>query len=256
MFVNTGAADAWNAACETTIMAAAVPPRPSLLVPRPSPSVSRRAPAKSEPRLQLQSVDLESVEENDGREMAVESASHQRATLLRPLGKNDPLEGVVRALRGVSCERAVEAACVCIAACAKAVGCRAAIVHLWDPREENFVIVYSLGSGGSLLLNARHGAHDPLLDEAFAKRAPRVMNFEGARASLARHAVVGGAWSVLVAPVGDDHAPLAAIELIDPLDGSCFDDRHVAAARYTAQRLGELLRAATSAIGMLIAPGD
>jgi hypothetical protein len=164
------------------------------------------------------------------------------------------LDVVMNAVRGISCERAVEAASVCLAACVQAVGCRAAIAHLWDAREENFVIVYALGNGGTMLLNARHGSDDPLLAEAFAKKVPRVVNFEGARAPLVRHGIVGGAWSVLVAPVMEQAASLGAIELIDPLDGSCFDDRHVAAARYATQKLAELLRDVDATIGKLIAP--
>jgi hypothetical protein len=182
------------------------------------------------------------------------SDSHQRATLLHPLGEDDPLDVVMNALRGISCERAVEAASVCLAACVQAVGCRAAIAHLWDAREESFVIVYALGNGGSMLLNVRHASDDPLLAEAFEKKVPRVVNFEGARAPLARHGIVGGAWSVLVAPVMEQAASLGAIELIDPLDGSCFDDRHVAATRYATQKLAELLRDVDATIGKLIAP--
>jgi hypothetical protein len=234
-------------------MAAAVPPRPQLRVPRPDSSspAKRRVPTKSEPRLTLNSIDLELIEQDAP---LGPSNSHQRATLVHPLGEDDPLDIVMNAVRGISCERAVEAASVCLAACVQAVGCRAAIAHLWDAREENFVIVYALGKSGSMLLNARHGTDDALLAEAFEKKIPRVVNFEGARAPLARHGIVGGAWSVLVAPVMEQGASLGAIELIDPLDGSCFDDRHVAAARYATQKLAELLRDVDATIGKLIAP--
>src|SRR5580704_618566 len=174
-------------------MNAAVPPRPSLRVPRPSPSRAPAAPPKSEPRLSLHSVDLEEQSQEG-------SERHQRATLVHPIGEDDPLDVVMGMLRGIHCLRAVEAASVCLAACAKAVGCRAAIVHLWDAQQKDFVIAYALGKSATMLLNARHGTDDPLLAEAFAKRVPRVVNFEGARAPVSRHAVVGGAWSVLVAP--------------------------------------------------------
>jgi hypothetical protein len=95
---------------------------------------------------------------------------------------------------------------------------------------------------------------DALLAVGFERGVPRVVNYEGARAALPRHAVLGGAWSVLVAPAMDDDEALAAIELIDPLDGSCFDDRHVAAARYATSRLVELLHDAISSIGKLLIP--
>jgi hypothetical protein len=229
-------------------MNAAVPPRPSLRVPRPGPRSAAPATPKSEPRHSLHSVDLE-----DGTQE--QSERQQRATLVHPLGEIDPLDVVMDMLRGIRCKRAVEAASVCLAACAKAVGCRAAIVHLWDKETKDFVIVYALGKSAGMLLNSRHIAEDPLLDEAFDKRVPRVVNYEGARAPLPRHAVVGGAWSVLVAPVTTETGmALGAIELVDPLDGSCFDDRHIAATRYTTQRLAELLKDVESRIGKLIAP--
>jgi hypothetical protein len=195
-------------------------------------------------------VDLEEVASPPDQ---TRSDSHQRATLLHPLGEDDPLDIVMDALRGVKCQRAVEAASVCLAVTVRAVGCRAAIVHLWDAREASFVVTYALGPNAGLLLNARHTTDDALLAESFGKRVPRVINNEQ-RPGLPRHAVLGGAWSLLVAPVMDADAPLGAIELIDPLDGSCFDDRHVAATRYATERLVVLLRDADSTIGKLIPP--
>jgi hypothetical protein len=203
---------------------------------------------KSEPRLSLHSVDLEEVAEHA-------SDSQQRATLLHPLGESDPLDVVMDTLRGVKCLRAVEAASVCLAACVRAVGCRAAIVHVWDTSEKNLVIAYALGPNAGVLLNARHEVTDPLLAEAFARRVPRVVNSES-RPALPRHGVLGGAWSVLVAPVLDGEATLGAIELLDPLDGSCFDDRHIAATRYATERLVSLLRETEAGIGKLIAPPE
>jgi hypothetical protein len=203
----------------------------------PPASGARALRAISEPRLSLHSVDLEE-------------------TLVHP-PEDDPLDLVVAALRGVSCLRAVEAASVCVAASVRAIGCRAAIAHLWDAREECFVIAYALGPNAGVLLNARHGREDPILTQSFRKRVPRVMNqSHAARPTLARYSALGGAWSVLVAPVIDGERPLGAIELVDPLDGSCFDDRHIAAASYTTDRLVALLRGVDTSIGTLIAPPE
>ncbi len=236
-------------------MPAAVPPRPALRVPRPerapqqAPRASSippaplaphppapRAAAKSEPRLSLHSGDLEE-------------------TVVKPQGDDDPLVVVMAGLRGLTCRRAVEAASVCLAVTVRAVGCRAAMAHLWDVNEKSFVITYALGPNAAILLNAQHGANDPVLAEGFEKRAPRVINHES-RPALPRHSAVGGAWSVLVAPAMDGARLLGAFELIDPLDGSCFDDRHVAATRYAAERLVGFLREADSRIGKLIAPPE
>ncbi len=245
-------------------ISAAVPPRPAFRVPRPEPvgrtstvpsaaaPVARRAPSKSEPRLSLHSVDLEEVPATSNAQ-DTRSESHQRATLVHPLGEDDPLDLVMEALRGVRCLRAVEAASVCLAVVVRAVGCRGAIAHLWDPREQSFIIAYALGPNAPVLLNAHHDASDPLLAEAFAKRTPRASRPRSPPAAP-RHSVLGGAWSVLVAPVADGNVPLGAIELVDPLDGSCFDDRHIAATRYVTERLVGLLRDADSSIGRLIPP--
>jgi hypothetical protein len=195
----------------------------------------RALPATSEPRLTLHSVDLEE-------------------TLVHP-PEDDPLDVVMAALRGVSCLRAVEAASVCLAASVRAIGCRAAMAHLWDPREETFVIAYALGPNAGVLLNARHGREDPILSQSFRKRVPRVINHTS-RPTLARHSALGGAWSILVAPVLDGERPLGAIELVDPLDGSCFDDRHIAAASFATERLVVLLREVDTSIGTLVAPPE
>jgi hypothetical protein len=237
-------------------MAAAVPPRPSFHVPRPDPSkresgisTAYRPPSETEPHLPLHSVDFEVELEADGPER---TNTHQRATLPPPLD-DDPLDVVMDGLRGVKCLRAVEAASVCLAVTVRAVGCRAAIAHLWNERGNSFVVAYALGPNAHLLLNSRHGVTDPLLCEAIARRVPRVVNSEY-RSPLPRHAVLGGAWSVLVAPVMDGDAVLGAIELLDPLDGSCFDDRHIAAARYATSHLVALLLDASGSIGKLLAP--
>jgi hypothetical protein len=176
-------------------------------------------------------------------------------TMVNPQGDDDPLVVVMAGLRGLTCRRAVEAASVCLAVTVRAVGCRAAMAHLWDANEKSFVITYALGPNAAILLNAHHGSDDPVLAESFQKRAPRVINHE-ARPPLPRHSAVGGAWSVLVAPAMDGAKLLGAFELIDPLDGSCFDDRHVAATRYAAERLVSFLREADSRIGKLIAPPE
>jgi hypothetical protein len=179
-----------------------------------------------------------------------------RATLVHELDEHDPLDMVLEALRNVRCQRAVEAASVCLAALVRAVGCRAAMAHLWDEREKNFVAVYVLAPSAAMLLNARHDASDPLFAEAFGKRKPRVVNYDGSRPVVPRHGMIPGAWSVLVAPVLDGGAKLGVLELIDPLDGSCFDDRAIAAAHYATERLGDLLVDCEKGIGKVVSFED
>jgi hypothetical protein len=216
--------------------------------------------AKSDARESLHSVDLEEVppsSRNGGDRVSGISTrgsdTHARATLIHPDEVLDPLDVVLEGLRNVKCRRAVEAASVCLASLVRAVGCRAALAHLWDAKEKSFVVVYVLAPSAGMLLNTRHGASDPLFAEAFGKRKPRVINYGAGRTALARHGVIAGAWSVLVAPVMEGGEKLGVLELVDPLDGSCFDDRAIAAAHYAAERLSDLLAETDMAIGKVLA---
>src|SRR5207244_6408342 len=107
------------------------------------------------------------------------SEAQMRTTLIHPDDIHDPLDVVLESLRSVKCRRAVEAASVCLAALVRAVGCRAAMAHLWDEKEKSFVVVYVLAPSAAMLLNTRHDAKDPLFAEAFGKRKPRVINYDG-----------------------------------------------------------------------------
>jgi hypothetical protein len=219
-------------------------PMPVLRVPRPE----TRKPARSEPRVSLHSVDLEVLEATPPAE---------RKTLLTPHPEDDPIDIVIEALRNASCESAIEAASLCLAWCARAVRCRAALVHLYDPRSHEFVVVYALGERAGYLLLTRHAAMDDALAAAVVKGSPRVDNYGGGkRRAPQRYAFFGGAWSALVAPVMDGERILGAIELVDPLDGSCFDENAIAASCYVTKRLAELLAPFGGKIGAVIRPPD
>ena len=212
-------------------------------VPRSSGS-RMRAQAASEPRVSLHSIDLEVVDD---------SALHDRVTLPRPIGE-EPLDAVIDALRTLTCSGPVEAATVCLAACVRAIPVRAALVHLLDARTGDLVVVYAHGDAARRLLLHHTAVGDATFVDAIAKRAPRVFNYGGpeGRAPLARHATFGNVWSVLVAPVMEDDRVLGLVELVDPLDGSAFDDDAVSALRYATSHLGEILGAYDGAIGNVI----
>ena len=221
-------------------------PRP---VPRPAP---RKAPTRSEPRVSLHSVDLEVV---DGRIVAPTRTS-DRKTLLTPADEYEPIDIVIDALHNASCESAIEAASFCLAWCARALRSRAALVHLYDAEADEFVVVYALGEKAGHLLLTRHPALDDALAAAVMKGAPRVENYGDTRPFPTRYGFFGGAWSALVAPVMEGERILGAIELVDPLDGSCFDERAIAAACYVTQRLAAFLVTFGGTIGKVIAPPD
>jgi hypothetical protein len=166
---------------------------------------------------------------------------------------------VIDALRGARCESAIEASSLCLAWCARAVRARAGLVHLYDASTDEFVVVYALGERAGHLLLTRHAARGDALAAAIVKGSPRVDDYvdnnEG-RTPPARYAFFGGVWSALVAPVMDGARVLGAVELVDPLDGSCFDERAIAATCYASKRLAELLVTFDGTIGAVIRPPD
>jgi hypothetical protein len=199
----------------------------------------------------LGSVDLEVLEE------AV--LTEERTTVLQaPVDEDDPLDIVIAALRSLSCTSAIEAASVCLAACTRAIPTRAALVHLYDARAREMVLVYGRGVGATSLLRTRSPLNDEALGEAIVKRVPCVTNYASTSQRLphARHAYFGSVWSVIVAPVVEGDRLFGAIELVDPLDGSCFDVAAVAAVRYASARLAELLEGFDGRIGNVIAPPE
>lgn len=199
----------------------------------------------------LNSVDLEVLEE------AV--LGQERATVVKaPADEEDPLDVVINALRSLSCSSAIEAASVCLAACARAIPSRAALVHLYDAASRDLVLVYGRGVGAASLLRTRSPLDDEAIGEAIVKRVPCVTNYAATSQQLphARHAYFGSVWSVIVAPVVENDRLFGAIELVDPLDGSCFDAAAVAAVRYASARLAELLHGFDGRIGNVIAPPE
>jgi hypothetical protein len=184
-------------------------------------------------------------------------ASQPRPTLLSPVPEEEPLDVVIDALRGVTCETPVEAASLCLAWCVRALHARAGIVHLYDPASDELVVVYALGDGAGHLILTRHALTDEAIAAAIARGVPRVRSYGEGRPAPARYGLLGGPWSALVAPVMDGETPLAVLELLDPLDGSCFDERAVSACCYAAKRLAELLAGVGGSIGAIIrAPED
>jgi len=226
-----------------------LPPRPTprAAVPRPESCANLRAPRRSEPRLSLHSIDLEADDEKP---------RDSQATLSAETEELDPIDVVIDALRTVTCETAVEAASLCLAWCARALRARAALVYLYDAEARELVVVYALGERAGHILLTRHKATEATLAKALHKRSPRVENYGDERRPPARYAFIGGAWSALVAPVLDGTRILGAIELVDPLDGSCFDEGAIAAACYTTKRLAELLAAFDGTIGAVIRPPE
>jgi hypothetical protein len=119
----------------------------------------------------------------------------------------------------------------------------AGIVHLYDIDRREFVVTSTRGPGAERLLLQRHGENDPLLSSAMRKRRAIVLADAEASeaAALERFAQLGGAKSIIIAPVMQAGRFLGAIELLNPLDGAPFTDDEGNALTYIGEQFAEFV---------------
>jgi GAF domain-containing protein len=115
------------------------------------------------------------------------------------------------------------------------------IVHLYDIDRREFLVTSTRGGGADQLLLRRHPENETLLSAAMAKRRAIVLvDASSEPAALAeRYRLVGGARSMMVAPVMQAGRFLGAIELLNPLDGQPFTEEEGNALTYIAQQFAE-----------------
>jgi GAF domain-containing protein len=120
---------------------------------------------------------------------------------------------------------------------------QAGIVHLYDIDKREFLVTNTRGAGVAKLLLRRHLETDPMLHAAMNKR--RAVVFADASrseaATLPRYLEVGGALSLVIAPVMQSGRFLGAIEILNPLDGQPFTDAEGNALTYIAEQFAEFL---------------
>ena len=139
-------------------------------------------------------------------------------------------------------DTAVEGASYCLATVLRLLPSLGGMVHLADAQTRELVVVYAQGPRSERLLLSRVPDTDRVVSAAARKGAPLVIEYSEAAPAAPRHALFGDPWSALVAPVMVGGVCLAVIELVDPLDGSPFDDVSQGALAYVAERYGEYLR--------------
>jgi hypothetical protein len=135
---------------------------------------------------------------------------------------------------------AVEGAEFCLALALEKMPAHGGIVHLFDIDRREFVITCAGGAGGESLLLQRCAESDPVLSAAMRKHRPLV--FADAQTSrdvrsIGRYAALGGAISLIVAPVQLGGRFLGAIELLNPVDDGPFTDDDGHALSYIAEKL-------------------
>ncbi len=137
---------------------------------------------------------------------------------------------------------AVEGGDFCLAVAMERIPSLAGIVHLYDIDRREFVITSARGPNTASLLLKRHSEAEPLLAGAMRRRrAVAIGDATQQTASVERYAAVGGARSVIVAPVMQAGRYLGAIELLNPLDGQPFATADGDAVGYIAEQFAEFV---------------
>jgi GAF domain-containing protein len=129
---------------------------------------------------------------------------------------------------------------------------RGGLIHFYDLTAREYVVVCSNGNGAEKLLLRRHPPTDPLLSAAMRKRGAVVINDAATNdaAFVERFEALGGARSVMIAPIMLGGRALGAIEIINPLDGGPYSDDEGHALQYMAEQLAEFV----SSHGLVLDP--
>jgi hypothetical protein len=138
---------------------------------------------------------------------------------------------------------AIEGADFCLTLALEKMPSRAGLVHLYDIDKREFVVTCARGVGSEALLLRRYPENDPLLRAAMRKqRATVIIDARSGDAAAAdRYRVLGGAKSVVVAPVMLAGRFLGALELLDPIDGAPFTDNEGHALSYIGEQFAEFV---------------
>jgi len=135
---------------------------------------------------------------------------------------------------------AIEGADFCLTLALEKMPAQGGIVHLYDIDRRQFVITCAGGKGGESLLSQRSAENDPILFPTMRKRRALVLSdatkSEAARVTP-RYTTLGGAKSLMVAPVALGGRFLGAIELMNPTDSIPFTDDDGHALSYIAEQL-------------------
>jgi len=185
---------------------------------------------------------------------ATASPAPPATTTKRPISANQPpgrrlrgedlIADLFEAMHDLNFVRdAIEGGDFCLTLAMEKLPSQAGIVHLYDIDRREFLVTSTRGAGSSKLLLKRHRESDALLSAAMGKRRAVVMNDLSAAeaASAERYLEIGGARSLIVAPVMQSGRFLGAIELINPLDGQPFTEAEGNALSYIAQQFAEFV---------------
>jgi GAF domain-containing protein len=138
---------------------------------------------------------------------------------------------------------ALEGGEFCLALAMEKLPSQAGIVHLYDIDRREFLVASTRGAGTKRLLLRRHPENEPLLLASVRKRRAVVVadGSQADGASAERYTMLGGARSLLIAPILLHGRLLGAIELVNPLDGQPFNESEGNALTYIAEQFAEFI---------------
>jgi putative methionine-R-sulfoxide reductase with GAF domain len=129
----------------------------------------------------------------------------------------------------------------CLALATEVLPSRAALIHFFDVEKREWVVACTRGKDAQKLLTSRTPESDETLREAARKRRAMVVADAAPRTGAERYERLGGAKSLVVAPIMQAGRALGAIEILNPLDGQPFTDDEANAMTYIAEQFAEYL---------------
>jgi hypothetical protein len=138
---------------------------------------------------------------------------------------------------------AIEGGAFCLGLVMEKLPSLAALVELYDINRREFLVTSTRGIDAGNLLLRRFPESDPLLSLAMRKRRAVVVTdaTETEAATNERYVVLGGARSLIVAPVMVAGRFLGAIEVVNPIDGLPFTESDGNAITYMAEQFAEFV---------------
>ncbi len=172
------------------------------------------------------------------------SSSHLKAAPRGRMRSEDLIADLFEAMHDLHFVRdAVEGGDFCLALAMEKLPSQFGIVHLYDIDKREFLVTSVRGAGTSKLLMRRHPENDAVLLAAMRHRNALVIPDAGQSeaSALERYAAIGGARSLIVAPVLQHGRFLGAIEILNPLDGQPYTEPEGNALSYIAEQFAEYI---------------
>ena len=167
--------------------------------------------------------------------------------VVQPLGRihgEDLIADLFESMHDLHFARdAVDGGDFCLALAMTKLPSLAGIVQLYDIDRREFVVTNTRGEGTSKLLLRRFPESDGLLAAAMRRRRALVVaDAVQSEATInERYVAIGGARSLIVAPVMLAGRFLGAIELLNPIDGEPFTESDGNAVTYIAEQFAEFV---------------